>query len=309
MALIIFFVLAVVVLVTFMRPKFASSSAGSFLSSAGLMIAIAIPTYFFFGEPNYVDREKKDSISFDAVSPEQNVVLQTYDILLSQKSQDVDQWQDVAIALRLQRKFTKASSAYAHAGDFEDVAIDKASFYGAAGEVLIERDGGDIGEDAIRMFNKALASDPMTLGARYYLAKFNDEAGNAATALAHYREFLRFSDTDHPLNSDVNSKIFKLSGSAIVEQPRKIAPALSPEAIEKFKTLPEDEKAEFLQTMMIRRFDSLSESEASAGEWRDLARMLQRVGDSERAIKAYDFAIMESPLDEALRLERAQLTD
>ena len=302
-----FILLIIIVFVTALRPKTIALAKTSILAMVILMMGIAIPSYLIFGQPNYDKQNSKTHLTFNAVSPEQNMALHTFEILKSENSQSVDQWQDVAIALRLQRAFTKSSYAYGKAAQFADNATEKASFYGAAGEALVEQGAGNVSEEAAQLFTQALEQDPAAIGALYYLGIFNEAAKNEVAAIEHYRNFLRRAEKDHPRLVDVNTRLFSLSGKTATSVSLKIAPALTSEAIKEFKSLPEDQQAEFLQSMMMRRFNTLETQGGSPSEWRDLARYFQRLGNTEQALKTYNRAITLSPDNIALQLERNQL--
>ena len=51
--------------------------------------------------------------------------------------------------------------------------------------------------EARDLLRRALAIDPRNAGSHYNLAVVADEGGDAATAIEHYRAFLRFGTVTH----------------------------------------------------------------------------------------------------------------
>ena len=62
-------------------------------------------------------------------------------------------------------------------------------------------------------FRVALAADPRSAGSHYTLAVVADEGGDAATAIEHYRAFLRFGTVTHAdLVGRVRARLTTLGG-------------------------------------------------------------------------------------------------
>ncbi|HMB81198.1 MAG TPA: tetratricopeptide repeat protein, partial [Vicinamibacterales bacterium] len=60
---------------------------------------------------------------------------------------------------------------------------------------------------------RALAIDPRNAGSHYNLAVVADEGGDAATAIEHYRAFLRFGTVTHAdLVGRVRARLTTLGG-------------------------------------------------------------------------------------------------
>ncbi len=300
-----FICLTIIILAVTLRMK--AMPKASAIMAPVLIIAVAVPSYLIFGQPNYGQQNNTPHISFNAVSPEQDMALRSFEILKHEKSQSAAQWHDVAIALRLQNALTRSSYAYNRAAQITTNLEEKASFYGAAGEVLVEKDTGIVSQEAAQLFTKALEHNPKTLGALYYLGLSNETAQNKTAAMTYYRDFLRYAEDGHPRLTDVNARLFTLSGKLAESQPEKIAPVLTADAMNTFKSLPEDQQNKFLQSMMMRRFNTLQTQGGNANEWRDLARYFQRLGNTEQALKTYAQAIAISPDNTSLKLERDQL--
>jgi len=77
---------------------------------------------------------------------------------------------------------------------------------------LVQRSGGRIA-DARALLRRALGINPRSAGSHYNLAVVADEAGDAATAIEHYRAFLRFGAVTHPeLIATVRARLTTLGG-------------------------------------------------------------------------------------------------
>ena len=67
--------------------------------------------------------------------------------------------------------------------------------------------------DARDLLRRALAIDPRSAGAHYNLAVVADEGGDVATAIEHYRGFLRFGTVAHAdLVARVRTRLSALGG-------------------------------------------------------------------------------------------------
>jgi tetratricopeptide (TPR) repeat protein len=77
---------------------------------------------------------------------------------------------------------------------------------------LVQRSGGRIA-DARDLLRRALTINPRSAGSHYNLAVVADETGDAATAIEHYRAFLRFGAVTHPdLIAAVRARLTTLGG-------------------------------------------------------------------------------------------------
>lgn len=309
MQAIVLFSFTVFVSFVFWRGRLKVIDRGPFRVGFFLMVIVAVPSYLSIGEPRYAPNSNGNSPTFDDVSPERNMTLRAFQGLKSVDSQDIDSWVNVAVALRIQGAFSEASEAYLSAANLTNLPEDKASFYGAAGESLVESQSGGVSQEASLIFESALKFDSSTLGALYYLGISQAAIGNSNIALEHFRDFLLYAGPDHPRVTDVNSRIFSLSGEGSPISSSSLLPALSSEAIERFRALNVAEQAEFLQSMALRRFETMKTGGASVDDWRALARVFQRVGEADSAIDAYNEALKVTPKDEALLIERDQLID
>ena len=67
--------------------------------------------------------------------------------------------------------------------------------------------------DARDLLRRAVEIDPRSAGAHYNLAVVADESGDTATAVEHYRAFLRFGTVTHgELAAQVRARLAALEG-------------------------------------------------------------------------------------------------
>ena len=77
---------------------------------------------------------------------------------------------------------------------------------------LIEKGAGRTAE-ARDLLRRAVAIDPRNAGCHYNLAVVADEAGDATTAVEHYRAFLKYGSVDHAeLAPQVRARLAALAG-------------------------------------------------------------------------------------------------
>ncbi len=258
-----------------------------------------------------LDREKglgQGGISFQDMSPETLISRGTFDRLVADDSQDSEKWVSVAVALRLQKDFQRAAQAFGAAAQSADDVSVQASYYGAAGEAMVEGAQGSVNDDAMGFFEKALMADPTSVGAHYYLGVGSEVRGDKLAASRYYRQFMIHAPNEHPLRREVANKLRTLpaaNGPSVLGA--AIAPELDQNAIDKVAALsPEDQQA-FIQTMVARLQSRLDENGGDFESWRRLARAHARLGNIEAAKKAYNEAIAVSPNPDVLILERDAL--
>ena len=77
---------------------------------------------------------------------------------------------------------------------------------------LLQKAAGRVA-DARDLLRRALAIDPRSAGSHYNLAVVADEGGDEATAIEHYRAFLRFGTVSHAdLVGRVRARLTTLGG-------------------------------------------------------------------------------------------------
>lgn len=206
-----------------------------------------------------------------------------YEDLLGAGSQDAQAWQDVAVMLRLQGQYSKAAQAYVKAGDYTATSNGQAQFYEIAGLMQIEASQGIVDREANLMFTKALASDPNTVDAQFYLGVSNQTSGQNEIALIHFRKFLEIARPRHPLIPDAAARIETLSQQA--RAPHRAANTLvGPQSIiDDFNALPETQKAQFIETLAVQKLNQLEATGGTAQDWADVADMFMRAGNPQKA--------------------------
>lgn len=251
----------------------------------------------------------KGGLTFEDISPESLVANSTFDRLTASHAQDPEKWISVAIALRQQRDFDRAAKAFSAAAQIVTDAREKASYYGAAGEALVERSNGQVRDDAVMLFQQALMADETSTGAHYYLGRWRETRKDTKQAALHFQQFLLYAPADHPLRTQIASKIAKLPAARSSVLSTAIAPDLAQSAIDEVAALSPEDQQEFIQSMVARLQARLDENGGDVESWRRLARAYVRLGDAALAKKAYDRAITMSPNPDVLILERNALQD
>lgn len=275
------------------------------------VLSVAGIVYVANGRPQMVLDTARSQASFETFSPELTATKRVLERLQETQSKDVQQWIDVASALRLQKAYKDAALALAAAADVSMSDAEKASFFGAAGETLVQGDAGEIGARAIQHFQEALLYDPMSVGAHYFLGKVEEERGNASQAVGHYEAFIVSAGPEHPLFSDIKGRLARLTvdDDAYDSAGTALAPAIRQADIDRVAALSAEDQQAFILSMVSRLEERLQENSDDFSGWRRLARVYVQMGDTDGAIKAYDRALELNSADEALHMERDRLAN
>ena len=272
-------------------------------------IVLSGSVYLLSGTPDYADKNLanvQDDIGA-ALLPDGLGPLEAYGGLVQADSKDKAAWLNASANLREVRRPVEAADALIRAAVLSDDGVERASLFGAAGEILVSAAGGGVDAEAAAAFTAALEADPNSLGALYYLGREARIRSDDPAARSYWLRFLQSAPQDHPLIAEVRGNL-ALIGDGQEAAPR-IAPVLTEDMIAQFEGLDDQERHAQIVSMLERRGARLDGqgAEVGADQWRELARAYLQIDELEGAKAAYDRAFELAPDDKALALERSQL--
>jgi cytochrome c-type biogenesis protein CcmH len=301
-----------------------SSLATSHGLSRGVVVGAAIATpvaavalYLVLGQPSLPDqpfagRSQAGGVAGDPHSAAgsrgqqmEQLVGRLAERLLKQPN-DVEGWVLLGRTYVTMNRLDDAVDAYRRALEISDnhpaVAAD-------LGEVLITRAEGHIDIETLRLFKDALAADPRTVKARYYLGAAKVQDGDLKGAVDAWVDLIAVSPPNAPWVATVREQIgraiedlgidpeiLKPSPEALALGPppatapgaaTTVAPGPDREDIEAARDMSVEERAEMIRTMVDRLADRLKENPNDRQGWLRLGRAYQVLGDEEKSRQAF----------------------
>ncbi|MFN3076643.1 MAG: c-type cytochrome biogenesis protein CcmI [Alphaproteobacteria bacterium] len=201
-------------------------------------------------------------------------------------------------------------------------APDSAVARSALGEAIAASSGGMIVPEAREALLSALRLDAQEPRARYFLGLARAQIGDAAGAIAVWKDLERTSPADAPWLGQVRQKITELATASKID-PLTIAakgemdlagtaapmPAADSGAGAVKMEAPHGSNAND-EVAILKRVESLAAKLESnpddAAGWTLLGRSYRALGDNTKAQQAYDKAIRLSPKDVSIRLAYAE---
>ena len=313
----------------------AEDDGGSLATSPGLSrgvvvgAAIAAPVaavalYLVLGQPSLPDQPFAGRLQAGRVTDDphsaagsrgqqmEQLVGRLAERLLKQPN-DVEGWGLLGRTYVTMNRLDDAVNAYRRAleisGNHPAVAAD-------LGEVLITRAEGFIDIETQRLFEDALAADPRTVKARYYLGAAKVQAGDLKGAVDAWVDLIAVSPPNAPWVATVREQIgraiedlgidpetLKPSPEALaVGPPPATSPATAPapattrppgpsrEDVKAAQDMSPEDRAQMIRGMVQRLADRLEENPNDREGWLRLGRAYEVLGEAENARQAFDKA-------------------
>jgi cytochrome c-type biogenesis protein CcmH/NrfG len=149
------------------------------------------------------------------------------------------------------------------------------------GEAEVAAAGGKVTDEARADFEQALADDPNSVMARFYLGLASEQAGDTKKALEAYEPLIEAS-RDHPhWVAIIQARIAQLKGAGASPSPAASAGASA--------GIPDSQKA-MVNTMVSRLAARLAQSGGSLDDWTRLVRSYVVLDDKDKAREALNSA-------------------
>ena len=231
---------------------------------------------------------------------------------LLRQPNDVDGWVLLGRTYVTMNRLDDAVNAYRRAhqvsGNHPAVAAD-------LGEVLITRAEGLIDVEAQRLFKDALATDPRTAKARYYLGAAKVQVGDLKGAVDAWVDLIAVSPPNAPWVATVREQIGRaiedlgidpatlkpspealavgpppataLTAGPEAADPAAVAPGPNREDVEAARVMSVEERAQMIRAMVDRLAARLDADPNDRQGWLRLGRAYQVLGDEEKSRHAF----------------------
>ncbi|MEQ8251672.1 MAG: c-type cytochrome biogenesis protein CcmI [Oceanibaculum nanhaiense] len=237
---------------------------------------------------------------------------------LADNPADRASWLRLGDVLRQMERFEESAEAYRRAAHLE---ADPESF-GLYAEMLVQAQQGIVPVEARSVFEHVLASSPGDPRSLYYLGLAAEQAGQPRAALERWVRLQAISPPDAPWMGMLTARMESLAAeNGIALAPLREAarqemgqgasqgasrgasrgaaeaPARGPGRadIEAAQQMSAEERAAFVQSMVDRLADRLKEQPQDEEGWLRLARAYGVQGEPEKALAAYQEALLHLP--------------
>jgi cytochrome c-type biogenesis protein CcmH len=241
--------------------------------------AIGAALYLTLGSPDVPGQP----IARRAAAPAQNQSLETLvarvEAHLETNPEDGRGWEVIApVYVRLGR-IEDAVKARRNALRINKDDRRKPDLEAELGETLIAAANGVVTQEAKAAFERAAAQDARHPKARFFLGVAAHQDGEAARALAIWRDIARDTGTDSPWGIMARQGIASVEGAAS-------APGPSAEDVAASQQMDPQDRAAMIRGMVERLAERLKRDGSDVEGWLRLVRAYTVMGDRERALSA-----------------------
>jgi cytochrome c-type biogenesis protein CcmH len=214
-------------------------------------------------------------------------------LLLARSEAALAHWPESTQAFQQAMRLTK---------DSPDVAADY-------GETLVMAAQGIVTPQARAMLGKALAGDPGSKAARYYLALGEAQAGNAAAAIAGWQALAGDEPAESAVRAELKKRIEDAARTAGIPVPALAPPAAGPSQaqIADAATMTPGERQQMIRGMVDGLAAKLAADPGDVEGWMKLGRAYGVLGERDKAVDAYERAERLQPDDARILLAEAEL--
>jgi cytochrome c-type biogenesis protein CcmH len=202
------------------------------------------------------------------------------------------------------RHWQKSAQAYRQAMRLTRNRPDVAAAYG---EMLVMAADGIVTPRAGEIFTAALARDSGNVAARYYLALAQAQAGESAAAIAAWQKLASEQPADSSLRTELRTRIEDAARQAGLPTPPLAPPAAGPSEtqIADMAKMPPEQRQQMIRSMVAGLAAKLEAQPDDLEGWLRLGRAYGVLGESEKAIAAYEHAAKLKPDDPQILLAEA----
>jgi cytochrome c-type biogenesis protein CcmH len=179
-----------------------------------LVPIMALAVYGAYGSPQLAGLAQLQTARVQPGSDQLDLAtaLSRIETHLAKEPEDGRGWDVIAPVYLRMGRVDDAVKAYEAALRLLGPEANRLTSYGEA-QVFVQ--GGIVSADARAAFEKALALDPSSPKARFYLARAAEQDGDAARARSGYQSLLASAPADAPWRPVVEEQLARLDGSAV----------------------------------------------------------------------------------------------
>ena len=288
--------------------------AGSPVLAVGL--ALAVPTaaaliYLGVGSPGLPDQPyaargpERALVAASGHGDMEKTVAALEQRLKANPESDAD-WLLLARTEAALGHWQKSAEAYREALRLSKGRPDVAAAYG---EMLVMAADGIVTPRAREALAAALARDPRSKPARYYLALGDAQEGNAAAAIEAWRKLAAEEPADSPLRAELKTRIEDAARNAGLPAPELAAPEAGPSEaqMEAAGKMTPQERQQMIRGMVEGLAAKLQAQPDDLDGWMRLGRAYGVLGERDKAAAAYEHAARLKPDDPQILLAEAEV--
>ena len=233
---------------------------------------IALAVYGAYGSPQLPAQPLSARLNAEPERIDLAAAVARIEAHLAARPDDGRGWEVVAPVYMRTGRFEDAAKAYAAALRLLGETAPRLTDYG---EALVGAKDGVVPADARGAFEKALALEPATPKASFYLAQAAEQDGDPQKAHGYYAGLIARSPADAPWLPLVRERMAKLPGGT---------------GAEAVAALPAQDRQAAIRGMVEGLAARLEANGGSPGEWSRLVRSYAVLGEREKAKSALDKA-------------------
>jgi cytochrome c-type biogenesis protein CcmH len=188
-----------------------------------------------------------------------------------------------------------AADAFGHAVALGRTAPD---ILAGQGEMLVMAANGVVGPAARAAFDQALKGDPTNQVARYYLALADSQAGESRRAIDEWQALAAELPDGSPMRDAIGRRVAEAAKAAGIATPA--LPKGSPAAV---AAMSPAQREQMIKGMVEKLAAELAASPDNLDGWMRLGRAYAVLGETDKAMDAYDRAARLKPDDIGIRVQ------
>jgi cytochrome c-type biogenesis protein CcmH len=278
------------------------------------------------GQPELTDT----AVNVSAIAPQQDAAATTHpmgdvsamvaqlEAQLKQSPNNAEGWRMLGWSYMHTNRAADAAQAYAKAAELEPRNAD---YLSAEGEALTSAAGGKVNEDALNVFNAALAIAPRDPRARYYLGVHKDQAGDHKGAMEDWIALLKDAPADAPWAAEVRSFVERtarqrgedilgsLPAAPVPASAAPSSPGPTTADVTAASQMPKSDQQAMIHGMVDKLAGELKQNPRDADGWLRLMRARMVLGETDKATSALrdaKKAFADSPQQQAALRDQAR---
>ncbi|WP_310620721.1 c-type cytochrome biogenesis protein CcmI [Flexibacterium corallicola] len=262
-----------------------SSEEGGILakvSVAVVMPLVAIGLYLGLGTPNYADQPLEKRLAQAPNKMSVSELIARTEQHLASNPKDVQGWKVIAPVYSRTGQYGKAATAYRNILALEGEQPD---FQIALAETLVFQSGGDVTEEAFKLFQKANEARPDDIKIRFYLALGLGQLGKTQEAIDAWQAILAQANGDEGWIPAAKAELATLQEIDIATKGPTAAD------MEAAGQLNAKERTLMIEGMVSQLEERLSVEGGSVEEWGKLMRAQQVLGRDDEALETFEKAL------------------
>ena len=242
--------------------------------------ALTLSLYHYVGKPNLPDEPLEARLKAAPAKMDMPTAIARIEQHLAQDPDDVKGWTVIApIYVRLGR-IDDAQRAYANILRIKGPDADA---YAGLGEARIYAASGTVTADAKKSFEQAIALDPRSPRAAYYLGLAAEQDGDKSKALGIWRKLVADSPPQAPWLPTIKTHIASVSGEAPPPESAEPAADGTAKMARAVAAMPKDQQQAMIHRMVDGLADKLKTNGNDIDGWLRLVRAYRVLDEQGKA--------------------------